>query len=78
MATAKIELFKPLIYSYFESVPNEEPKWNKSITTWQCKSKWCKKKIAIPGRTDSNLKTHLNGAKHVNERNDYAKYFYPI
>jgi hypothetical protein len=72
MATAKIELFKPLIYSYFESLPNEEPfLGNKSITTWQCKSEWCKKKIAIPGSTNSNFKSHLNGSKHVNERNDY-------
>ena len=39
---------KPLIYTYFEQVPNEPPNVdNNQITTWQCKSDWCKKKFAF-------------------------------
>ena len=69
----KFEL-KPLIYSYFDLVANEEPITNdKAWTTWQCKSQWCKKKVAIKGSTNSNLRTHLNSAKHKEEREDYEK-----
>ena len=63
---------KPLIYSYFNLVPNEEPYvGNTEWSTWQCKSDWCQKKVAIRGSTNSNLKTHLNSAKHKNEKEDY-------
>ena len=65
---------KPLIYSYFELVPNEEPHvGNKSFSTWQCKSDWCKKKVIIPGSTNSNLKTHLLTVKHKPEKEDFDK-----
>ena len=37
------------------------------------KSDWCQKKIAIRGSTNSNLKTHLNCAKHFKEREEFEK-----
>ncbi len=65
---------KPLIYSYFELVDNEEPHiGNKNFSTWQCKSDWCKKKVVIPGSTNSNLKTHLLSAKHKPEKEEFDK-----
>ena len=55
-------------------MPNEEPHvGNKSFSTWQCKSDWCKKKVIIPSSTNSNLKTHLLTVKHKPEKEDFDK-----
>lgn len=63
---------KPLIYSYFELVANEEPNLNnKKITTYLCKTEWCKKRVTISGSTSSNLITHLNSNRHKPEKEDY-------
>lgn len=71
--TKKFEL-KPLIYSYFELIPNEEPHvGKKEWSTWQCKSEWCQKKVTIRGSTNSNLRTHLNSIKHFKEKEEYEK-----
>ena len=75
----KFEL-KPLIYSYFESVLNEEPHiGKKEWSTLECKSDWCQKKIAIRSNMytkyqTNHTRTHWHSGNVM--KNNFQNYLY--